>query len=209
MENKPEGLTAIRSTCRVCGAGNLTPILALGDLHVSDFLSPGEAHSAVPKYPLELMFCHEATGGCGLLQLKHTVSHETMYRNYWYRSGMNQTMTDELHGIAHTVESLVPLNEGDAVIDIGANDGTLLRGYATQGVERVGFEPAKNLGKYNGVGTSKIFNDFFNHAVWQETYGAKKAKAITAIGMFRSGDASARSSCGPSCAVTAGRGCRR
>ncbi len=175
-------LIATRDTCRVCGASNLTPILSLGDLYVSDF-TEGEENVS-DKSPLELVLCDIANGGCGLLQLKHTVSHESMYRNYWYRSGMNQTMTDELVGIAARVGEIVPLRSGDYVIDIGANDGTLLRGYKIPGLSLIGYEPARNLGEYNRVGTTKIFVDFFNAATWEKEFPGKTAKVITAIAMF-------------------------
>jgi hypothetical protein len=97
---------------------------------------------------------------------------------------MNQTMTDELNGIARAVETIAGLKDGDRVIDIGANDGTLLRGYGVKGLRRIGFEPARNLGQYNSVGTTKVLNDFFNFAAWQKEFSGVKAKAITAIAMF-------------------------
>jgi NDP-4-keto-2,6-dideoxyhexose 3-C-methyltransferase len=178
-----QNLVALRETCRVCGGENLDPILSLGDLYVSDFLDERERDRSF-KAPLDVVFCDPQKGGCGLLQLQHTVSHEAMYRNYWYRSGVNKTMTDALHGIARTVESLAGLQPGDYVIDIGANDGTLLRGYGMSGLNRIGFEPARNLAQYNKVGTTEIINDFFNYGAWAARFPGKKAKAITAIAMF-------------------------
>ena len=180
MEQK---IISIRESCRVCGFKPLTPILSLGDLYVSDFLDLHQDQKP-NKFPLELLLCNESEGGCGLLQLKETVSHESMYRNYWYRSGINQTMTDELIGIAKKVESLVDFKSGDFVIDIGANDGTLLRGFTTPGLNLTGFEPAKNLGEYNRVGTTRILEDFFNADSWIKVFNDKKAKSITAIAMF-------------------------
>jgi ribosome maturation factor RimP len=157
--------------------------LSLGDLYVSDFLdSPDKA--AGLKAPLELVLCNAKDGGCGLLQLKHTVSNEAMYRNYWYRSGINKTMTDELNGIAEKAAAIANLKAQDHVIDIGANDGTLLRGYKVPSLNTIGFEPALNLGPYNKQGTTKIIADFFDQSAWQKEYGATKAKIITAIGMF-------------------------
>lgn len=118
-----------------------------------------------------------------MVQLRHTVSAEIMYRNYWYRSGMNKTMSDELASIAAAAESLVDISHRDYVIDIGANDGTLLRSYRKK-VRRVGFEPARNLMKYAREGTTEIINDFFDFSHWKERFGRAKAKVITAIAMF-------------------------
>ena len=173
----------VNKQCYVCGFKSLTPILSLGELHVSDFLE-GDLSRRHRKLPLELVLCNKKGGGCGLLQLKHTVSHELMYRRYWYRSGVNMTMRTELHGIVKTIESLLNFNDGDYVLDIGANDGTLLRAYLSKNIHRIGFEPARNLMRYAREGTTKIINEFFNLLDWQRNLKGAKAKAITAIAMF-------------------------
>jgi hypothetical protein len=169
--------------CRVCGNTNLTNALSLGDLYVSDFSDQQNSDNGI-KAPLDLVLCNHESGGCGLLQLKHTVSNESMYRNYWYRSGINKTMCDELASIASKAKSMANLKFGDYVIDIGANDGTLLRSYGVEGLNTVGFEPALNLEQYGIQGTTKIIVDFFNFSKWNENFSNKKAKVITAIGMF-------------------------
>lgn len=170
-------------SCRVCNSKKLTPVLSLGELYVSDFLDSSEDSRGV-KSPLELVLCNPEDNGCGLLQLKHAVSGEALYRNYWYRSGINKTMTDELNGIAKKVAEMAGLKSGDSVLDIGANDGTLLRGYGIPGLVTVGFEPAKNLEEYNREGTSKIIADFFGKQAWQKEFGGANAKVTTAIAMF-------------------------
>lgn len=169
--------------CRVCGSRNLTDVLSLGSLAVSDFVANPSTETGI-KAPLELVLCEPGQGGCGLLQLRHTVSSEAMYRNYWYRSGINRTMMEELVDIAHNASETAGLKAGDYVIDIGANDGTLLRGYDVKGLNTIGFEPATNLYEYGEKGTTKIIVDFFNHAAWSKEFGDAKAKVITAIGMF-------------------------
>ncbi len=171
------------SCCRVCQSKGLVDVLSLGNLAVSDFVDNPINESGI-RAPLELVLCDAKQGGCGLLQLRHTVSSEAMYRNYWYRSGINQTMTDELADIASNAAAVANLKSGDFVIDIGANDGTLLRGYKVAGLNTIGFEPARNLYEYGEKGTTKIIVDFFNHNAWNSEFGQTKAKTITAIGMF-------------------------
>ena len=170
-------------SCRVCENTDLTNVLSLGDLYVSDFSDQQNSDNGI-KAPLDLVLCNHESGGCGLLQLKHTVSNESMYRNYWYRSGINKTMRDELESIASKAKSMTGLKSGDYVIDIGANDGTLLRSYGVEGLNTVGFEPALNLEQYGIQGTTKIIVDFFNFSQWNKNFNNKKAKTITAIGMF-------------------------
>src|SRR3989344_6732210 len=176
-------IIAVRDSCRVCDSSPLIPILSLGDVYVSDFIKDEALEKEWGKFPLELVLCDKKKGGCGLLQLKHTLSNDALYRQYWYRSGINKTMTDELHGIAKKVESLVDLRKGDCVIDIGANDGTLLKGYGIEGLQRVGYEPS-NMAKYIQDDSIHLIDDYFNAEAWKEKFGEKKAKVITAIAMF-------------------------
>lgn len=170
------------TSCRVCGLKNLIPILSLGQLYVSNFVESGA--DSEEKHPLDLVLCNKQAGGCGLLQLRHTVSPKKMYRNYWYRSGVNKTMTEELTAIAKTAEKITRPAVGDMAVDIGCNDGTLLRAYETKNLVTIGFEPAENLISYAARGTSHIFNDFFRRETFAKKFGDKKAKIITAIAMF-------------------------
>lgn len=167
--------------CRVCHSGNLVPIYSLGDLYVSDFVENKEdGHKA----PLAVVECKN----CTLLQLEHTVPLDFLYtRYYWYRSGVTDTMRRALRDITEKVEKLVSLKNGDTVLDIGANDGTLLETYQVPGIIRVGCEPANNL-----VGDLKEKADYVLHDLWNyegyrkldEKHRLGKARVITAIGMF-------------------------
>lgn len=173
----------IISSCRVCGNKNLLPILSLGEQYVTNFVE--STNEETPRIPLELALCPSNSGGCGLLQLKHTTPPEFLYgKHYWYRSGVNQTMKDELADVAGKIEAITDLKAGDAVLDIGCNDGTTLRSYKTRGLKLIGIDPATNMTPFSKEGTTKIINDFFNHEAIKRELGEVKFKAITAIAMF-------------------------
>lgn len=166
-----------RRTCRVCD-GELDPVLSLGNHYVSDFPLPGEDDGT--RAPLDLVICRR----CRLVQLRHTVSGEVMYRNYWYRSGTNQTMRDALADIAHKAETLIHLKSSDCVLDIGCNDGTLLAAYETGGIRRVGFDPAENLAQYSRPIADQLIVGFFDADVFEREVGAIRPKIVTSIAMF-------------------------
>jgi NDP-4-keto-2,6-dideoxyhexose 3-C-methyltransferase len=168
-----------RNTCRVC-EGVLEPILSLGEQYVSDFPSPGKPEGI--KAPLELVLC----GQCHLLQLKHTVSGDTLYRNYWYRSGTNKSMQDALKDISNKAELLMHLVKGDAVLDIGCNDGTLLASYKTAGICKIGVDPAENLAIMSQRVADKVILDFFSAEVFRRDsdVGGCRPKIVTSIAMF-------------------------
>jgi len=177
-----ENAYTLRESCRVCNKKELEPVLSLGEQHIVNFLESSDQESI--KVPLDLVLCNKKEGGCGLLQLRHTVSGELLYRNFWYKSGVNQTMRDALRDITSKAEFLGNLKVGDLVVDIGANDGTLLRSYQKKGLILVGFEPATNLIKDTEKGTTKIINDFFNYNSYIKEFPDRKAKVITSIAMF-------------------------
>jgi SAM-dependent methyltransferase len=167
------------TSCRVCG-GSLDPILSLGDQYVSTFLSPEQPDG--PKAPLELVLCQQ----CRLLQLRHTVSGDIMYQNYWYRSGTNQTMRNALADISGTAEKLASLKPGDSVLDIGCNDGTLLGSYTVPGLYRIGFDPAQNLAVFSRKIADKVLVGFFDAATFSADPELRnfRPKVVTSIAMF-------------------------
>jgi NDP-4-keto-2,6-dideoxyhexose 3-C-methyltransferase len=168
-----------RQTCRVCN-GTFDSVLSLGEQFVSNFLSPEQPDGE--KAPLDLVLCRN----CGLLQLRHTVSGEAMYQNYWYRSGTNQTMRNALADIANTAEKLLSLQAGDSVLDIGCNDGTLLASYKTKGIFRIGFDPAENLAAFSRKVADQVVNGFFAAEDFDRNPDLKthRPMIVTSIAMF-------------------------
>ncbi len=167
--------------CRVCNSDSLSPVLSLGNQYISDFVDSMTENASAP---LELVICNAAEGGCGLLQLKHTADQGSLYRNYWYRSGINQTMKDALKDISTKASQLANLQTGDYVIDTGSNDNTLLKSYETPDLKRIGFEPATNLMPYAQDPNITVINDFFSAEPFLKASNNKKAKVITSIAMF-------------------------
>lgn len=171
----------IIDSCRVCKSKNLFSVLSLGNQYVSNFIENNS--DELVQCPLELVLCNVNSGGCGLVQLRHTVHRNVMYKKYWFRSGLNETMITALEDITDKAEKYIQLQSSDIVLDIGCNDGTLLRTYKSK-AQLVGFEPATNLLKEAQVGTTKIINDFFNYSKFQNEFDDEKVKIITSIAMF-------------------------
>lgn len=162
----------VQHSCRWCG-GDLFSVLDLGALALSDFPLPGGAEPV--RVPLDLSQCER----CKLVQLRHTVEPDEMFRRYWYRSGINETMRAELQDVVTRARDLVLLNDGDTVVDIGANDGTLLS-YFPPGVQRVAFEPALNLQEPLRQHATQVIADYFPHAAFR----LDPAKLIFSIACF-------------------------
>jgi hypothetical protein len=163
--------------CRLCGASDFEEAFSLGMQVVKDFVD--SANDGSKKGPLDLVLCKT----CGFLQLRHTFSKDYLYTHYWYRSGTSPTMIFELADIVKKASTMVNLEHEDFVIDIGANDGTLLKQYENKNLTKVGFEPS-NLWKYGVSPGTTIINDYFNARAFMERFPGRKAKIITSIAMF-------------------------
>ncbi len=168
-----------RKTCRLCGGNNLKRVLDIGNIFVSTFLK--NPREKALRAPLELVLCENPK--CQLLQLKHTAPQEIMYsRHYWYQSAVNPVIVNDLKEIAAASQKLVRMKKGDVVLDIGANDGTLLKFFPKKYI-RAGCEPADNLQTKLKKHADKIIHDFWSYETYKKL-GIPKAKIITAIGMF-------------------------
>ncbi len=121
--------------CRSCNSGPLVSILDLGYHAIADF---DRETPEWRKAPLDLCICPS----CNLTQLHHTVERDALFTRYWYRSGLSETMRAALADVAEAGRAVLGrrLSPEDIVVDIGSNDGTLLRHFQDQ--VTVGVEPS-------------------------------------------------------------------
>jgi C-methyltransferase C-terminal domain/Methyltransferase domain/Putative zinc binding domain len=160
--------------------------LSLGHQRIAGaFADPGGEEPVQRSLPLELVRCDMTRDqeACGLIQTRHTVPGSILYSSYWYRSGVNRTMTENLHGIARGIEAIVALETGDLVVDIGCNDGTLFDGYRAQGLRYLGFDPS-DVARYATEKGYDVVRDFYSLQGLRRRRPDQKAKAITSIAMF-------------------------
>ena len=172
--------------CRICGNNKLITVMDLGEQELSGkFPKCNEVDP--PRSPLILVKCDDITNpdACGLVQLKHSSEPEEMYvGGYGYLSGMNQTMTTHLKDVVERIEHLVKLNPGDMVLDIGSNDGTLLKSYTKNGIIKIGIDPGGKQYQQYYPDNIQLITDFFPTPILQKLYPDQKAKIITSIAMF-------------------------
>jgi NDP-4-keto-2,6-dideoxyhexose 3-C-methyltransferase len=169
--------------CLLCKNKNINEMFSLGNLFVSNFVKKKDIKKGT-RAPLKLMHCKK----CSLIQLSHIAPQEIMYRRfYWYRSGVTKIMKSGLHNIFKESLKYVRLQKDDVVLDIGANDGTLLNFYKKKNFKTIGCEPANNLQKSLKKNCNFIINNFWNKKELNKILlknRLKKPKIITAIGMF-------------------------
>ena len=158
-------------------------LFTLGKLNVSDFLpmEDGILHREPKKYELKLAI-EETTGA---IRLTDCAPLDSMYGKYWYRSGINQTMKDELKNVVDSILKVTKLKENDIWLDIACNDGTMFD-YIPDNIIKIGIDPADDSYKEESEKKADlIIQDFFSYKTYSKSkFGKMKAKVISIIAMF-------------------------
>ena len=169
------------TNCRLCGTSLSEQSVFFQDQYVSDFVTKDNVTAGM-KVPIDLCVCP----GCSLVQQRWSAPQDFLYSlQYWYRSGVTDTMTAQLKDIVASCIEEVSVTPSDVFLDIGANDGTMLS--HVEGMKTVGIDPASNLFDSLNSNVDIASNDFWSADVYDELrakHDLPLAKVITAIGMF-------------------------
>lgn len=154
-------------------------LFTLGELYISDFIAK-DAKPQTNKVEMKLML-----EDSGAVRLEKCAPLDALYGKYWYRSGINATMKNELKSIVDSICGICPIPIWSLWLDIASNDGTLLS-FVPGDVFKMGIDPADNTFKNEAQRHANvIIQDYFSAKVFKDSYfGAFKAKVITSIAMF-------------------------
>ena len=167
--------------CQICQKETLCKFLSLGHHPPSDaFLKKDDLNNPETYYPLDVSYCEI----CGLVQLGYAVDPEILFKEYVYNTGTNNSLIKNFNSLVDILFKRFKLTENDFAIDIGSNDGTLLKGYLKHNVKILGVEPSNvaEIAIKNGIPTIK---NFFNKETALGILKEQgKAKTITATNVF-------------------------
>jgi SAM-dependent methyltransferase len=168
--------------CDICGSTDLLPGLDLGHQPVGDLiLTEAMLNEPETHYPMQLFLC----GDCGLCQLGFTVDPSEVYKDFPFVSGTTATATRHLQDLAHNLTRRLGLGPDNFAVDVGSNDGTLLKGYEPAGVKVLGVDPAAlpvRAAIEAGIPTWHAFFDADTAKLARAEHGP--ADAISAAGCF-------------------------
>lgn len=152
--------------------------LDLGLLPLANsFISSKRARDPIPeeRYPLRLFFCEN----CGLIQLLDVVEKEKMFDEYAFLTATAKTSIVHFDEYAETLSKRLSLRSNDLVVDVGSNDGTLLKSFKRHGAKVLGVEPARNLAAQAISDGIPTLSQYLSEETIQQV-GKNTARVVTA-----------------------------
>lgn len=174
-----------REGCRLCAETLLDIVLKLEPTPpANEFVRPEDPPQEL--IPLFLVRCPS----CGHVQLPIVVDPERLFRNYVYVSGTAPSFVEHFRRYAEECTEAFDLRHGDLVVEIGSNDGTLLRAFKALGMSVQGVDPALQIAELatsSGIPTLPTFFTRIVAANIKEATG-KTAALVVANNVFAHAD---------------------
>jgi len=143
--------------CLICGAG-IEPFMSFGRMPIANGFLEAEAFSREYFFELQVGFCPT----CAMVQLLQQPAPEMMFHDaYAFFSSTSARMAEHFRAFADTVKAR-DLGADPFVVEIGSNDGIMLRHFAAAGIRHLGVEPSANVAEVarrQGVRTISAFFD--------------------------------------------------
>lgn len=161
-----------RTTCGSCGHDDLKLCLDLGSSPIADAYTRAPLlRDNVQVHPLQLAVCTR----CWLVQLLEVVDHVTLFgTGYSFYSSASPPLSWYHHQYADSVLDTHGDIARGTVVEIGCNDGDLLRHLHKAGANAIGVDPATgptDVAKSRGLNVLTVAFDHTVGAEMRETYG--------------------------------------
>ena len=122
------------------------------------FIPKEKVHVLQEKIPLDLYLCK----GCGNAQLGHVIDAEEVYLNYIYETSSTLGLGSHFETCADEIMNTFKPKKGGLALDIGSNDGILLKYFKDRGMEVLGVDPMPGIATKAAQNGVETITDFFN-----------------------------------------------
>lgn len=131
-----------RDRCLLCDAAALEVVVPYPPTPIADaYLRDAAASVAQPRYGLDLHQCR----ACGHVQLADVVDPELLFGSYTYETSVSAGLVAHFHAYAEAMVAFARPTPGALVVEIGSNDGSLLRAFRDRGLRVQGVDPARAI----------------------------------------------------------------
>ena len=171
-----------RNDCRGCASRDLDLIFALKPTPIGDaYVTKEKVGVEQPLYPIDVYMCNQ----CGLAQLLDVIDPDVLYGDYLYVTGSSFGLAEHFAAYARHVVDRCHLVKGSLVVDLGSNDGTLLRPYKALGMDVAGVEPASHIAAEATRSGIHTYGEYFTPDLVKRLVAEKgNPKIVTANNVF-------------------------
>lgn len=170
--------------CLLCGSGKLELALPMVPTPIGNDYLPGPKQPQ-ECYSLTLLLCRD----CGNGQIEDVVNPELLFRSYTYSTSSSLGLQEHFRAYAADLLQRVGKTSDDLAVDIGSNDGSLLRAFRDQGLRVLGVDPAVEIAKRATDEGLPTVGDFFSSKLAKELRDRHGlARIVTANNVFAHSD---------------------
>lgn len=169
--------------CPITEDSNLFTYLDLGNFPLVNNLCFSKDESLnCKKYPLKVNYFPSSK----LSTLSHAINSKLMFNNYVFKTGVNKPYIKHSKKMFEKIKNKVSLDQGDLIVDIGGNDGTLLKTFSTESTkdyQYLNIDPSINLSKECKSKGIPVLTEFFSSSTSNKVNS--KAKVIISTNVFQ------------------------
>jgi methylation protein EvaC len=150
------------TSCRVC-ASPIQPFMTFGQMPIANGFLRKEDFAGEYFFEMEVAFCE----GCGMFQLVEQPDARRMFHeNYAFFSSLSKHMQVHFKAYADLVMQRVFSGRRDPfVVELGSNDGIMLRHFKNAGHRHLGIEPSTNVADVARAEGIQTLSEFFTPAL--------------------------------------------
>lgn len=166
--------------CRCCKSTDMFMFLPLGSHGPAQGFLEKEKLDQERLFDLNTHACLQ----CGLIQVPNRLPPD-FFRHYLWVPSTGALAHVHFANLARTIKSDLLTDSEDLFVDIGCNDGLLLKSAHDIGIKTLGIDPAENIGLMAKEKNLKVISEYFNAETAKlalEQHG--KAKVITSNNTF-------------------------
>ena len=139
--------------CKICNSNNISEVINLGKQPLANKYPKNNLEiNNEKKFTLKILFC----GSCRSGQIKKIVNRNILFEDYYYLSSVNKKLREHFEDLA------LKIKKYNFVVDIGSNDGILLKPLRKLKVKSIGIDPSINVGKIANDRGLETFVGFFD-----------------------------------------------
>lgn len=157
--------------CLICGKP-VEPFISFGRMPIANGFLTRQEFEHEFFFELKVGYCQN----CGMVQLTELIDPSKLFHeNYAYFSSISQRMKVHFREFAELVIQRHLSQDNPFVVEIGSNDGIMLRHFADAGIRHLGVEPSANVAEVamaNGINTvCRFFSEQAGKDICQD-YGS-------------------------------------